>query len=388
MNYINTHPILSNMLQMEYVESSNKYTLLNKSQSQSHRIKFIWVDIEGYSHGGLGSYDGLFGNPTIAYVYINGIDIEYFCLAPAPKPQVTLTIDEKGLKPTDSIYSGTISPPQPNGLSMSFGIQWHKLDNSQNGRVAMISSDDGIYLNPEGTRWFVDLNNLGPYAQKPGPNSMKSDGRYVVSINSLGPATGEAHQTHMINNSWSLKYITADGVEHFENTGTAIPATTLKSNMDIRHAIISDNVEVIEEGVLDDCQFLETVIIGKSVKHIGDSVLKGSRRLQEIKLPDGLLTISAKAFSGSQLGMTEPVPDTLTIPASVTSIGDYAFEDCAWITKYILHASIPPAIGEFTFTGSYDRLVIASFYVPADSLTAYKAAPFWSGFADRIYAIP
>jgi hypothetical protein len=388
MGFVNTHPELSTMLEMDYIESTNRYRLINKSTWNSQRIRLIWYDTQGYSHGGIGSYDGKFDNPTAAYDKWNNVDTDIFCLAPAPIPQVTLTIDEKGLQPADSIYSGTISPPKPNGLSLSFGIQGYKLDNSQNWRVAQISSDSGIYLNREGTRWFVDLNNLGSYAQKPGPNSMKSDGRYVISINAVLTASGEAHQTHMINNSWSLKYITADGVEHFENTGTVIPATTLRGNMDIRHAIISDNVEVLEEGVLDACQFLETVVIGKSVKHIGNSVLKGSRRLQEIKLPDGLLTIGAGAFSGSQLGTTEPVPDTLTIPASVTNIGDYAFEACAWLTKYILHASIPPAIGECTFTSNYDRLVFASFYVPAESLEAYKTAPFWSGFADQIYVIP
>jgi len=71
---------------------------------------------------------------------------------------------------------------------------------------------------------------------------------------------------------------------------------------------------------------------------------------------------------------------TVTIPATVTEIGNEAFTNCKG-TFYIL-AVTPPTLSA---TSAINNNM--TIYVPAASLEAYKAAEYWSNVANRIFAI-
>lgn len=73
---------------------------------------------------------------------------------------------------------------------------------------------------------------------------------------------------------------------------------------------------------------------------------------------------------------------SITVPASVTSIGDHAFQCGSSTNKVtiIMLGSTPPAIAATTM--QYDN--IASIVVPAGASTAYTAAANWSNFATLI----
>ncbi len=74
---------------------------------------------------------------------------------------------------------------------------------------------------------------------------------------------------------------------------------------------------------------------------------------------------------------------TVTLPETVTKIGDEAFHMCFNLTSVTIQAKTPPTIG--TKNTFYDD---ASFpiYVPSESLEAYQKA--WPTYASRIKAIP
>ena len=64
-----------------------------------------------------------------------------------------------------------------------------------------------------------------------------------------------------------------------------------------------------------------------SVTSIGDGAFRGCRGLTELTLPNSVTSIGDCAFYGCS-GLTE-----LILPNSVTSIGNYAFSDCSGLEK-------------------------------------------------------
>lgn len=74
---------------------------------------------------------------------------------------------------------------------------------------------------------------------------------------------------------------------------------------------------------------------------------------------------------------------SLFIPSTVTSIGDRAFAGCTDLREVSVAATTPPTLGTRVFYNTSSNMVID---VPAESVEAYKAAPGWSDYADKIQA--
>ena len=94
-------------------------------------------------------------------------------------------------------------------------------------------------------------------------------------------------------------------------------------------------------------------------------------------VPQGTTTIGRRAFEYNN-HLT-----TVTIPDSVTSIKGYAFFACNSISSITCLATIPPNMEYEVFKMSNNSPI----YVPNESVEAYKAAPGWSEYADRIVGI-
>jgi len=85
-----------------------------------------------------------------------------------------------------------------------------------------------------------------------------------------------------------------------------------------------------------------------------------------IELPASVTTIGEDAFGGCMISSIE-------LPASVTSIGNWAFEWCESLTTVTSLNTVPPTLGD----GVFDDCPIIGVFVPADAVEAYQAAEGW-----------
>ncbi len=109
----------------------------------------------------------------------------------------------------------------------------------------------------------------------------------------------------------------------------------------------------------------ESVIIPDSVTTIGDYAFRGCTGLTSVTIPNSVTSIGDEAFSGCT-GLT-----SVTIPDSVTTIGDYAFSGCTGLTSVTIGNSVT-RIDSFAFWGCTS---LASVTIP-DSVTIIGSYAF------------
>lgn len=95
-----------------------------------------------------------------------------------------------------------------------------------------------------------------------------------------------------------------------------------------------------------------------------------------IILPQNLTKIGSNCFSGAPIKQ-------ITIPDTVTEIGDMAFALCRQLESITCLAATPPALG----TGAFSDAAGFPIKVPAASVAAYKAADGWKDYASYIVAM-
>lgn len=116
---------------------------------------------------------------------------------------------------------------------------------------------------------------------------------------------------------------------------------------------------------------LKAVVIDTT--NIGQMCFSGCVNLESVTFPSNLDTIQFQSFNNCR------AIKTLRLPASLTTIGQYAFNNCRGLVSVILEPTTPPTISSYSWNGT-----TCNFYVPDESVAAYKAASGWSALADRI----
>ena len=97
-----------------------------------------------------------------------------------------------------------------------------------------------------------------------------------------------------------------------------------------------------------------------------------------VTVKEGITTIG-RFFTYSSDGLA-----SVTFPSTLTTLGGYTFNGCNSLTSLTVLATTPPTLDGPLANPALSGLNI---YVPADSVEAYKAASYWSDYADRISAI-
>ena len=127
-----------------------------------------------------------------------------------------------------------------------------------------------------------------------------------------------------------------------ENFTGRFSESKLPSN--VRNLIIGNNVKIIPTGVFSGCSGLTSVTIPNSVTSIGEFTFQNCKGLASITIPSSVTSIGEGTFYGCS-GLK-----SITIPNSVTSIGKDAFYDCSGLIEVDIPNSVT-SIGERAFYG-------------------------------------
>ena len=108
---------------------------------------------------------------------------------------------------------------------------------------------------------------------------------------------------------------------------TKILNSAFSSCNNLKTITIPDSVTSIGNAAFRECSSLTSVTIPDSVTSIGDSAFRGCSSLTSVTIPDSVTNIGSYAFYNCS-SLT-----SVTIPDSVTSIGNYAFSGCSSLTS-------------------------------------------------------
>ena len=178
-------------------------------------------------------------------------------------------------------------------------------------------------------------------------------------------------------------------------------------NCDILTSVtISEGVTSIGYSAFSSCTSLKSVTIPSSVTSIGNKAFYKCSRLtsvtinsdavmskdysvsddlatifgtevKEFIIGEGVTSIGGRSFMNFY-GLT-----SVTIPSSVTSIGNYAFYNCE-LTSVYSYMETPPSIDYDTFSNRKN----ATLYVPCGCKAAYESKSYWREFKEIIEMDP
>ena len=165
--------------------------------------------------------------------------------------------------------------------------------------------------------------------------------------------------------------------------------------------IVPSGVTSIGAGAFYQCTNLTSVIIeGSGLTSINSDTFRGCSSLTNVVIPDTVTAISGYAFYYCSSLTSIDIPSGVTsisysaffncsrltnivIPSGITIINENAFNGCSGLTSVTCLATTPPELGP----GVFNRTNNCPIFVPAESVSAYKAATNWRTYASRIQSI-
>ena len=143
-----------------------------------------------------------------------------------------------------------------------------------------------------------------------------------------------------------------------------IGPTAFEGCVSLKEVILPENVEKIDAGAFRDCTGLTSLYIPASLKGVGAVSLDmegnemfvpgfdGCTSLKEVQFGQEITEIPAHLLEGTGI-------EEITIPDTVTKIGEYAFKDCTDLKKIIIPDSVTE-IGEGILDGCSQAVIVCS----------------------------
>ncbi|MCR4847620.1 MAG: leucine-rich repeat protein [Bacteroidales bacterium] len=168
-----------------------------------------------------------------------------------------------------------------------------------------------------------------------------------------------------------------------------------------KNSVIPDGVVAIGAHAFAQCGLTHMPEIPASVTTLGEGAFYGCLDSGSFTLSETVTNIAGEAFSFGRFS-TVTIPETIhtipyrmfafcqwmgevTIPASVTDMGESSFLWCTKLKKIYVYNPVPPTVNTSMIYHSFDRVPrSATIYVPQGSLAAYQEAPGWNEFPNIV----
>lgn len=145
------------------------------------------------------------------------------------------------------------------------------------------------------------------------------------------------------------------------------------------HINIKDGTLVINNSVFSNCSNLTSITLPNSLTKVGDYAFYRCSGLTSIDIPNNVTSIGMYAFQNC-IGLT-----CIDIPNNVTSIGADAFWGCSGLTTIVSEIEKPFEIGTNVFYSSNkDIYSTATLIVPSGKKTAYQMTEGWKMFTNIV----
>ena len=142
------------------------------------------------------------------------------------------------------------------------------------------------------------------------------------------------------------------------------------SGCNLKALTLPESLETIGNYAFEDNRSLKSVNIPAKVKTIGVQAFYNCG-LTDLVIPEGVQTIDRYAFFNNSL-------QNLTLPSTITSIGNEAFRYNNNLQSITCNAATPPTLGDDAFYGSN----IQEVKVPLASIAAYRKVYGWKNYSN------
>jgi hypothetical protein len=143
------------------------------------------------------------------------------------------------------------------------------------------------------------------------------------------------------------------GVYHFPKSVERIDVNAFRNCKKISEVVVSPGIVSIMDGAFAGCQSLMHLALPEGVKELWGWTFAGCRGLRSIRLPESLNYIGESCF----INCTSL--QSVVVPSGVTEIGRSAFDGCSALRELVLHQNLQ-ALGPDCFSGctNLERVVI------------------------------
>ena len=162
----------------------------------------------------------------------------------------------------------------------------------------------------------------------------------------------------------------------FGDSVQTIPGYLCYKMNKLENIALPEKLVTIGQYAFNGCSLLKDVTIPASVSSIGTYAFAFCTSIKNFVFPQGIKTVATSILEGAT-GLTEVI-----IPATVTTINQDAFYNCSGLTAIYNYAFTPQSIPARALN-NVDKSTCV-LYVPMDYIDLYKAADVWKEFYNII----